>query len=50
MEQKIPKSFKLTETCVKMLLWLAQKQGVNLTAVIELAIREMAVKHGYQPK
>lgn len=40
--QKTPATFRLSATARALLQSLALKKGVNLTSVIEIAVREMA--------
>jgi len=42
MANKVPRSIRLTPTANRLLEALAQEMGLSQTAVIELAVRQMA--------
>jgi hypothetical protein len=39
---KLPRSFNLSEECMRLIVWLAAHLGINQTAVVEMAVREYA--------
>jgi hypothetical protein len=43
---KHPTSFRLSEVALQLLKRLCQIMGINQTAVVEVAIRELAIKYG----
>ncbi len=43
---RIPKSYKLSEECVSLLSELSARLGISYTAVLELAVRDLAKKEG----
>lgn len=45
-QTKLPRSYKLTEECLRLMALLAAKLGVNKSAVIELAVRDYARSQG----
>lgn len=46
-EPKKKTSVMLSDTTQMLREWLASELGINQTAVIELAVRELAMKWGY---
>lgn len=45
-QTKLPRSYKLTEECLRLMAALAAKLGINQSAVIEMAVREYARAQG----
>jgi len=46
MDQKIPIGYKLTPEAVELIEALVDQLGLTKQGVVEMAIREYAVKHG----
>ena len=49
-KRKTPTGFRLSERAIALLEALAEKHGVNNTAVVEMAIREKAEREKIEPK
>lgn len=46
-EPKKKTSIRLSDTTQVLREWLSEQLGINQTAVLELAVRELAAKWGY---
>jgi hypothetical protein len=49
-KRKTPTGFRLSERAIALLEALAEKHGVNNTAIVEMAIREKAEREKVEPK